>query len=193
MCPMDWDISADTVEQLKGHPGLLGCDLGGFGGAHSPPAKLPQMVRDPDPVQRIIAACDIVKASDEDCWRLTGDVSLDPENFAREWLDWGCQVAIITMGSKGAKVLTSGEQYHIPPLPGKPIDATGGGDSFMGGFLVQYLKTRHPAEAGLYGAATALLVIEGTGGVTPARMPSAEDVELRLKQARQQMGSKLEF
>ena len=191
VCPMDWDISADSVEKLAEHPGLLGCDLGGFGGAHSPPASLPQMVRDPDPVNRIIAASDIVKASDEDCWRLTGDVSLDLKSFAREWLGLGAKVAIITLGSQGAKILTPDKEYDFPGLLGKPIDVTGGGDSFMGGFLVNYIASGDPGEAGLYGAATALFVIEGTGGVTPRRMPSSQDVASRLEQARRQMGPRL--
>mgnify|MGYP001238200698 CR=1 FL=1 len=188
VCPMDWDISVDSVEELAKHPGLLGCDLGGFGGAHSPPAKLPQMESDPESVRRVISACDIVKASDEDCWRLTGDVRLDIESFGRDWIEWGAKVAIITLGSKGVKIITSNKTYDLPALPGKPIDATGGGDSFMGGFLVNYIATHNAAEAGLFGSATALLVIEGTGGVTPKRMPSVEDVNTRLKEAGRQMG-----
>ena len=189
VCPMDWDATADAVEDFGQLPGLLATDLGGFGGAHSPPQEVPQMERDPDSVRRIVATMDIVKASDEDCRRLTGDRELDLEAFARQWIEWGTTVSVVTLGSAGTLVVTADKKYDVPPLPGKPIDATGGGDSYMGGFLVGYLRTEgDPWEAGLYGAATALLVIEGTGGVTKDRMPSREQVESRLAAARTTLG-----
>lgn len=188
ICPMDWDCTSAAVEDFGRLPGLLATDLGGFGGAHSPPGSEPQMERDPDAVRRIIRAMDIVKASDEDCCRLTGNRDLDLEAFARQWLDWGAKVAVVTLGSAGTLVITADEKFDVPPLPGEPIDATGGGDSYMGGFLVGYLRTGGDAwEAGLYGAATALMVIEGTGGVTKDRMPTQPQVEARLAAARSQL------
>ena len=185
VCPMDWDTTVEAVEQLVPLGGLAACDLGGFGGAHSPASDVPQMERDPDSVQRVVAAMDIVKASDEDCRRLTGKADVDLADFASQWLGWGTQVAVITLGGEGSLVLTRGERFDVPALPGRPIDATGGGDSYMGGFLVGYLRAGgDPWEAGLYGAATALLVIEGTGGVHHQRMPTAEMVEARIATAR---------
>ena len=188
VCPMDWDCTPEAVEGFGRLPGLLATDLGGFGGAHSPPGSESQMERDPDAVRRIIRAMDIVKASDEDCYRLTGKEDLDLEAFGRQWLDWGAKVAVVTLGSAGTLVITDDEKFDVPPLPGEPIDATGGGDSYMGGFLVGYLRTGGDAwEAGLYGAATALMVIEGTGGVTKDRMPTQPQVEARLAAARSQL------
>jgi len=185
VCPMDWDTTVESVERFTALTHLAACDLGGFGGAHSPTNNVPQMERDPASVRRIIAAMDIVKASDEDCRRLTGNSNLDLTAFANQWLQWGAQVAVITKGSEGSLILTHEQVYNVPAFPGQPIDATGGGDSFMGGFLVGYLQTDgDPWESGLYGAATALLVIEGTGGVNQARMPVAHEVQARLQTAR---------
>jgi sugar/nucleoside kinase (ribokinase family) len=82
-------------------------------------------------------------------------------------------------------IVTSSRHFDIPALPGRPIDPTGGGDTFMAGFLVNYLDSRDPWEAGLFGAATALLVIEGTGGVVAERMPKMSDVKERLKRSRE--------
>ena len=186
-CPMDFDMSVETVQGFGNLGGLVAMDLGGFGGAHSPPGGEPQMSKNPDSVRALIAAGDIVKASDEDCQRLTGDEHLDLELFAREWLDWGATIAVVTLGSAGTVVVTPQGKWDVPALPGSPVDATGGGDSYMGGFLARYLQTRDPWEAGLYGAATALLVIEGTGGVLANRMPTEAMVEQRLKQTRDQL------
>ncbi len=188
ICPMDWDTSVESVERFSSLVNLTACDLGGFGGAHSPASEVSQMESDPDAVKRIIGAMHIVKASDEDCRRLTADPELDLEDFARCWIGWGAQVAVVTCGDQGSLVVTRDQVWKIPALPGKPIDPTGGGDSYMGGFLVGYLKSGgEPSTSGWYGAATALLVIEGTGGVTPARMPTTKQVEARLKQGRAQL------
>ena len=183
VCPMDWDVSVEAVAKYRERCQLLACDLGGFGGAHSPPGSEPQMQKDPSSVRRIIAQSAIVKASDEDCRRLTGDEGVDIESFARSWLDWGASIAVLTQGSRGTSLLTAVDKYSVPPLPGKPIDTTGGGDSYMGGFLVEYLRTGDVWRAGVYGATTAMRVIEGTGGVTAARMPTHDDVSERLREA----------
>jgi sugar/nucleoside kinase (ribokinase family) len=86
-------------------------------------------------------------------------------------------------------VITHNKEYLIPAFPGKPVDVTGGGDTYMAGFLFRYLQTKSVWEAGLFGAVTALLVIEGTGGVSAARMPTFDMVEARLQKGRMAEGS----
>jgi sugar/nucleoside kinase (ribokinase family) len=181
VCPMDWEVEPATVEVLSSCPGLLAVDLGGFGGAHSQFNKVCQMDRDVKSLQAVVSAVDIVKASDEDCRRIAGDPQLDLERFALRLIDWGCGVAIITLGAAGALIFTSERRIEISPLAGNPVDPTGGGDTFMAGFLASYLDSRDLAEAGQFAAATALLVIEGTGGVIASRMPTLEMVRNRLK------------
>ncbi|MCI0362738.1 MAG: carbohydrate kinase family protein, partial [Phycisphaerales bacterium] len=183
ICPMDWDVDLQSIPGFARLGRRLACDLGGFGGAHSPPTDQPQMTRDPEAIRRLISLMDIVKASDEDCRRLTGDHQLTLKDFAKQWLAWGAKLGIITMGSQGALVLTPTQSVQIPALQIEPVDATGGGDSFMGGFLLRYLQTGDPVDAGYYGAATASIVIAGTGGVTSARMPSAQTVSNRLAES----------
>ena len=81
-----------------------------------------------------------------------------------------------TRGPKGALVLTRDRTIPVPPYRGKAIDPTGGGDTYMAGFLFAYLQSGDPEYAGRYGAATALCVIERTGGVHVERMPTADEV-----------------
>lgn len=184
-CPMDWDMRPEVVRSLAECRGLVAIDLGGFGGAHSPIRDVPQMKRDVDALRTVVGAADIVKASDEDCRRITGDQDVDLDALARLFIRWGAETIVWTLGAAGATVTMSASRFDIPALPGKPVDPTGGGDSFMGGFLVNYLDTRDPWEAGLFAAATALLVIEGTGGVVASRMPRLEAVQKRLQSGRQ--------
>ncbi|HID31622.1 MAG TPA: carbohydrate kinase family protein [Desulfobacterales bacterium] len=188
VCPMDFEAPFETVQQLRGLGGLLAADVGGFGGAHVVPQPAPQMEKDPEGTQRLFRTFDIIKASDEDCRRLTGDVHVDVHSLGRQFLSWGVKIVVITKGSRGALVITRDSERLIPAFPGKPIDVTGGGDTYMAGFLFRYLQTNDVFQAGLFGAVTALLVIEGTGGVSAARMPTFDMVEARLQKGRRQLG-----
>ena len=70
--------------------------------------------------------------------------------------------------------------WHVPPLKGNPVDVTGGGDTFMGGFLSEYLRCRDVMASAIFGCATALCVIEKTGGVSPERMPTEQQARARV-------------
>jgi len=188
VCPMDFDLSCETVQQLRGLDGLLAVDVGGFGGAHVVPEPISQMEKAPEGTRKLFGTFDILKASDEDCRRLTGNAHMDDHSLGRQFLSWGAKIVIITRGNKGAFVITHNEEYLIPAFPGKPVDVTGGGDTYMAGFLWKFLQTNSVWEAGLFGAVTALLVIEGTGGVSAARMPTFDMVEARLQRGRKQLG-----
>jgi sugar/nucleoside kinase (ribokinase family) len=86
----------------------------------------------------------------------------------------------VTLGERGAIVVAAGDVSRIAAYPSKAIDATGAGDAFSAGFLVEYLWTGDVVRATRFACATASLVIEGTGGVLASRMPSAAQVYARL-------------
>ncbi len=180
VCPMDFDVSLDTLEELRTLSGGLAVDLGGFGGAHSAPSPIPQMVRDFEGVKRLVGIFDIVKASDEDCRRLTGNGESNGYDLARCFLDWGAKISVITRGAKGVFIVSKDCEYNIPAFPGRPVEPTGAGDTYMAGFLVAYLRTNDLWKAGLFGAFTALSVIERKGGASANRMPTWNMVEKRL-------------
>ena len=119
-----------------------------------------------------------MKASDEDAATIFGWD--DPNEAAKRFLDRGASVAVITLGPKGALVLTCENRWEIPPLSGTVTDTTGGGDTFMAGFLSEYLRSADPLKAAQWGCATAICVIEQSGGVSIERMPAHEQVEERV-------------
>lgn len=187
VCTMDWDVPLQTIRRLKDLGGVRAADLGGYGGAHVAPGREPIWKSDPETIRELIGCFHIVKASDEDCRKMTGDPEIDTKALAREFLDCGAEAAVITMGPQGAWVASREEEHYIPPLPGNPVDQTGGGDTYMAGFLVGYLRTGSLREAGFLGAVTALIVIEGTGGVRAERMPTWAMAQERLAQGRQEL------
>lgn len=179
ICTMDWEVGVDEVRKMVREGRTLAMDLGGYGGAHARPVKRPRGV--PPGLPALISNFDIVKASDEDCRRALNDPEADDETLGRQILEWGARIFVATRGSRGALVMTADKQWLIPPYEGRVIDPTGGGDTFFAGFLVALLRSGDPEYAGHYGAATALCVIEQTGGVRAARMPDAAAVEQCMK------------
>jgi len=83
--------------------------------------------------EALVALADVVKVSDEDLEALhPGD---DPELTARDWLDRGPALVVLTRGEHGAVALgRSGSAAARPPAI-ELTDTVGAGDSFMGTLL----------------------------------------------------------
>jgi fructokinase len=96
-------------------------------------------------VERLVAASDIVKVSDEDLgWLAPGT---EPVDVAADWLSRGPALIVVTHGSRGASALSRAGRVDIPARPTPVVDTVGAGDSFMCG-LLDPLRS-----AGLLGAA----------------------------------------
>ena len=178
ICPINYDVPVETVETIHKAGIDIAVDLGGYGGVHC--AKNFNM--DPDIVKKIVSYSHIVKASDEDCRRLFGIDRGEEEKIAKLLIEWGAAVGIITCGDRGAIVLTKDDVFKVPGFPGKIVDHTGGGDSFVAGFLVEYLRSRNVQKSLMFASATAVLVIGKTGGVTVSRMPALKEVYRKISE-----------
>jgi hypothetical protein len=77
---------------------------------------------------------------------------------------FGCEFVIVKRGARGQLLYDSAtkKRWEIPAYPAHPVDLTGAGDSFGGGFLAGYQKTYEPLRAVLYGGVSASLTIEGS-------------------------------
>jgi fructokinase len=84
-------------------------------------------------VERLVAHCDIVKASDEDLAWLAPDAGIG--EVAAHWLTLGPAVVVVTLGSDGAYVATSHGHFVVAPVIVDVIDTVGAGDAFMAGLL----------------------------------------------------------
>ena len=89
---------------------------------------------DPDSIEKNIALCDIVRASDEDIEALYGESS--PEKVYREHISPLCQNFICTRGALPAEVFAPGIHGTFPVEGTKEIVSTvGAGDNFNAGVL----------------------------------------------------------
>ena len=76
----------------------------------------------------------------------------------------GAEIVALTLGNKGALLVTPDQIWRAQPLPIKPVSAVGAGDSFLGG-LVWSLASGHGLETAFrYGnaAGSAAILAPGT-------------------------------
>jgi fructokinase len=96
-------------------------------------------------VDRVVAAADIVKVSDEDLAYL--DPGTEPIIAARRLLAGGPQVVLLTAGGAAVTVLAAHGEVEVPVEPVEVVDTIGAGDSFGGGFLAWWTATgRRPVD-----------------------------------------------
>ncbi|RPI86258.1 MAG: carbohydrate kinase family protein [Chloroflexi bacterium] len=178
VCPMDEDVCVEDLAGVVAKGQSSAVDLGGYGGVHMSKVRRVQFPSLSQLAKDVSSVFKIVKASDEDAISIFGWDK--PQEAARILLDCGPDIVVITLGKQGALVSTRNVQWHVPPVPGNAIDTTGGGDTFMAGFLSEYLRSWDPLQSGRWGCATAICVIEQSGGVLLERMPTREQVQIRV-------------
>jgi fructokinase len=84
-------------------------------------------------MQRLVAASDVVKLSEDDLRWFAPTASID--DFARDWLSLGPAVVIVTRGGDGAVAYSGRDRVEVPAVPVKIADTVGAGDTFTAGAL----------------------------------------------------------
>ena len=102
---------------------------------------------------------DIIFANEEEAKSFTGK---EPE-AALDDLAEVCDIAVVKVGKEGSFVKRGAEKVRIDPIEASPIDTTGAGDAFAGGFLYGLIKDYPIDKCGYTGAVLAGKVIEGIG------------------------------
>lgn len=105
----------------------------------------------------------------------------DPDALIDHMLADGAPAVALRMGERGSIVANAQARYPIPALDvPQVVDVTGAGNSYVGGLLVGYARTRDIRMAGIYGAVSASFTVEVVG-VPP--VPPLVEVEKRLSLA----------
>lgn len=85
----------------------------------------------------LLARVDVVKASEEDlAYMEPAQPSL---RAARELLERGPEVVLVTQGSRGATVVTAGGETAVAAPPADVVDTIGAGDAFGGAWLATWI------------------------------------------------------
>lgn len=126
----------------------------------------------------LFSLVDVVIPSEVEVKSLFGDIPM--AQAAARLMESGAEHAVIKLGKRGCLVNQNGEVIFVNAYHSDTVnDPTGAGDSFCGGFLVGYSKTRDLLTAAKYGTVSSSFVIEDFG-VEPALCVSKEEAEKRL-------------
>lgn len=103
----------------------------------------------------------------------------DIQQGAKKLMAQGVEVVIVTLGFKGAMVVSEGISRLIPAFRVRAIDTTAAGDVFNGALAVALAEGRTLANAILFANAAAALSVTKLGAQTSA--PHRDEVEELLK------------
>lgn len=88
-----------------------------------------------DKIKPLFSSTDVLKVSEDELRFLT---ETDHEETAvKQLLEIGVSLVVVTRGSAGSNYFTHALSGTVPAPSIKPVDATGAGDSFVGGLLYQ--------------------------------------------------------
>lgn len=113
----------------------------------------PQFITQPDAyrarLNTMIAACDILKVSDDDLhWIIPGDASLDEK--AQSIMAQGPKLLVVTKGGDGAVAyLASGGSVEAAARRVNVVDTVGAGDTFNAGVLAKLSQMGCLTKAGI--------------------------------------------
>src|SRR5947209_5923728 len=117
-----------------------------------------------DSPKRLLAGVDGLIINDGEARLLSGEIN--SVVAARRLLDLGLKFVVIKRGEYGAALFAGGRYFAVPAYPvERPVDPTGAGDSFAGGFMGHLAGTggtagRNLREAMIYGTVLASFCVE---------------------------------
>ncbi len=134
-------------------------------------------------VDKVLPFVDFLKISEEELYFVGGE-----EHIVETMEKFHISLIIETLGSKGAKYFFRGKNNIIEGKKVRPIDATGAGDAFWGGFLsklllngvnkVEDLTENIVIKSIEYGNTAGAICVQKMGGI-PA-LPYREEIEKEI-------------
>lgn len=117
-------------------------------------------------IERSLGQADIAFLSTEDAAHLYGP--LPPEAVVERVIAGGPPLVVLKQGAAGCLVATSdGTRLEVPGWRVQAVDATGAGDAFDAGFLVEWLRGAPLEQAAGFANAVGALTTLGPGAVGP--------------------------
>lgn len=137
-------------------------------------------------MRSMLPFADMIKLSDEETALLTPYEN--PDEAANYLLDHGIKIVAVTLGKEGVLICNRKDHQKVSGFSSQVVDTTGAGDSFWGGFMSQFVKSKlNPEDCSIeelkkfarYGNAVASLCIEKKGGILS--IPEEKETFKRLQ------------
>ena len=130
----------------------------------------------------LLADVDILVPNENELQLLTGMPVTDTDSAksaAQALLAKGVGIVIVTLGEKGAVLITGEQVTHVPAFKVNVVDTTAAGDAFIGGLAAALLKGKSLEEAVRYGNASGALATTKFGA--QPSLPTQDEVEQLLR------------
>lgn len=115
-------------------------------------------------IMQIVSKSDMVFCNESEALALSGRADL---KGASEYMQNITENFVITLGSRGSFIRYEGSDFSVPAFQCQPVDVTGAGDIFMGGFLYGISGGTDPAESARKAAYLAMKLITQKGSRLP--------------------------
>jgi len=125
----------------------------------------------------VLQLIDVLTPNQVEAKVLTGrspDAVIEPEQLARELIRSGVKQVVLTMGERGALIVTSSSSTHVPAVPMSAVDTTGAGDAFNAGLATALASGANLEAAVQFAVVTGGLAVTKEG-VIPS-LPSCDEV-----------------
>jgi ribokinase len=103
------------------------------------------------------------------------EMEADAEKAAQKLVDRGVEKVIITLGSKGAFVVTKTEKVGVPAFKVEAVDTTAAGDTFCGALAVALVEGKPLKEALQFASAAAAISVTRIGAQPSA--PTRKEID----------------
>jgi ribokinase len=167
------EIPLDTVEHVIN-----------LASKHHVPVILNPAPANPVP-QHLFSKIDYFIPNETESRILTGIEVTDlnsAKQAAQKFIEYGAKNVIITLGEKGALLVTAKDSHHVSSRKVKAVDTTAAGDAFIGGLAKALVKGLGQIEAVHYACAAGAITVTRFGAQTS--LPSEAEVDQFMKEGR---------
>ena len=173
-CPLIGEIDISCIKAAKEAGALVSLDPQGFLRTVQGDRVVPKEWTDR---AAVLEHVDVLKLDEDELQSAVGTAT--EIDAVGKILNEGPEIVIVTRDRRGSTIYTQGNKIDIPPvLSDQLVDATGSGDTYAIGFLVEYTRNENLKHAGVFGASCASFNLETMG---PYEMPTRGQVESRMK------------
>jgi sugar/nucleoside kinase (ribokinase family) len=108
--------------------------------------------------KKLVELVDFIKPNRLEAQVITG-LQNDVES-AKKLVEWGAEVAIVTLGENGSLVCDQRTCFYVPAFETTALDPTGAGEFYAGAFLAELSRTGDLRSSCLYASAAASIAVE---------------------------------